>query len=319
MEKSSDPPASAPASALLRRGLDHYGRNETREAVRCWREVLRLDPDNCEARDYLEAAGADTPSIVPQQHAEVIDLGAARAQLASSTPPAPPVESRRLGVIEADGSVPHPELEGLLRERRYEEALELLYRLRARRPDDTALARGIRLLRERVEVSYAERLRNLDYVPHRLNATDSFMLTSEERQVMALVDGISSCGDILHVSALGRLNTLRVLCGLVEHERISLATDGSPETSRSQQVARRRSSPPPPSPRARPSGTFGAVSVPPGRDDGFDSLFRRATEAYLLRSYEDARNLFEECCRLRPDDRRSRYNLEALRRRIGEA
>lgn len=317
MEKTSDPPASAPISALLRRGLDHYGRNETREAVRCWREVLRLDPENGEARDYLEAAGADTPSIVPQ-HAEVIDLGAARAQLASSTPPAPPVESRRLGVIEADGSVPHPELEGLLRERRYEEALELLYRLRARRPDDAALARGIRLLRERVEVSYAERLRNLDYVPHRLNAADSFMLTSEERQVLALVDGISSCGDILQVSALGRLNTLRVLCGLVEHERISLTPDGPPETSRSQQVARRRSTPPP-TPRARSSGTFGAVTVGSGPDDGFDSLFRRATEAYLLRSYEEARNLFEECCRLRPDDRRSRYNLEALRRRIGEA
>jgi hypothetical protein len=60
------------------------------------------------------------------------------------------------------------------------------------------------------------------------------------------------------------------------------------------------------------------VTAGSGPDDGFDSSFRRATEAYLLRSYEEARNLFEECCRLRPDDRRP-LQLEALRRRIGEA
>ena len=48
---------------LLQEGLDHYGRNDVADAVRCWQQVLALAPDNLVARDYLEAAGADMSSM----------------------------------------------------------------------------------------------------------------------------------------------------------------------------------------------------------------------------------------------------------------
>ena len=45
---------------LLREGLDHYGVDDVDAAVRAWQRVLELDPDNTDARDYIEAAGADS-------------------------------------------------------------------------------------------------------------------------------------------------------------------------------------------------------------------------------------------------------------------
>jgi len=52
-------PRGTAVQELLNRGLDHYGFNETQDAIRCWREVLLMDPGNSDAEDYLKAAGAN--------------------------------------------------------------------------------------------------------------------------------------------------------------------------------------------------------------------------------------------------------------------
>jgi tetratricopeptide (TPR) repeat protein len=385
---------------LLQQGLDHYGRNDIDRAIDCWREVLELDPSQAEARDYLESAGF---AIAPRLPMEDSEIEASRPESSGAT----------------------PELERLLRDRRYEEALKVLYAARAQSPKDQAISRSIRLLRERIAVDYAARLVNLDRVPLRGERVASGTLSGEERQVFSLVDGISSYGDIVAASAMGRLNTLRILCGFLDQGLITASTpSAAPPHARSGAHVRprfsaqeqapptvpssqspsgvrpsspppaRRSSPPPARdsapPPARDSAppppfasrdsapppplyradtrslndlaaeTYGAPPVTPRSsgglmsgqgylgqpfsgpsytaqssdailppssrpsrpprapeiDDGFQALFAQATEAYLVRDYARAFDLFTQCAQLRPEDRRVLHNLKALQKRL---
>lgn len=51
-------------------------------------------------------------------------------------------------------------------------------------------------------------------------------------------------------------------------------------------------------------------------DQAFEELFGQAMTIYLRRQYKQALALFEECLQLRPDDPRTLYNIERLRKRI---
>ena len=54
-------------SALLAEGLDHYGCDEIGDAIEKWREVLRLDPGNAEAIDYLQTADRRDQRRLPME------------------------------------------------------------------------------------------------------------------------------------------------------------------------------------------------------------------------------------------------------------
>jgi tetratricopeptide (TPR) repeat protein len=64
--------AESPAeriARLLAEGLELFGEDRVEQAIACWREVLALDPQHREARDYLESAGASIAK--PEQRASV--------------------------------------------------------------------------------------------------------------------------------------------------------------------------------------------------------------------------------------------------------
>jgi len=224
---------------LLQQGLEHYGRNEVLEAVRCWQEVLELEPHHPVARDYLESAGADAQA--PQsarragRDAEIIDFGVARANLAG-------VDRDSSGATAVSNTLRQSfkaEVAQLLRDKRYESALDLLCAARERHPDDPEIGRSIELLRARLETK-----------------------------------------------------TLPPFASRV-----------------------------PQAPPARTVPSRAITGLPPALDVGvaeedYPSLFKRATEAYMIRDFELAIQLFEKCHRERPDDRRPLYNLNALRRRM---
>lgn len=66
------------------------------------------------------------------------------------------------------------------------------------------------------------------------------------------------------------------------------------------------------------SGTFTlAGSTPAEREalESFEALFRKGTQAYLKHDFATAKEAFEECLGLRPNDRRVLHNLERLRNR----
>lgn len=215
-QQQTPPDPADPIPGLLQRGLDFYGRNEVAEAVRCWRQVLAIDSSHPAALDYLESAGVDV-ARVPAQQAEIIDFGAARAQLSTGQTPPPPAPTTLTPAPAApDGADIEPSLKRLLSERRYEEALDFLYAVRSRRPNDSALSRSIKLIREKLVVTYASRLGNLDHVPALTRPIAPADYSAEERQVLALVDGVSSHADIVAASPVGRLAALRLLCAELE-------------------------------------------------------------------------------------------------------
>jgi len=227
---------------LLQEGLDHYGRNDVADAVRCWQQVLALAPDNLVARDYLEAAGADMSSMQSPRHegrdAEIIDFGVARANLAGID------GSSATAVSNVQKQSFKAEVAQLLRDKRYESALELLCAARERHPRDPEIARSIELLEARLQ---ARTLR-----PRPAN-TPSALPSRSSR--MPTVPSRADAGQ-------------------------ALALDGG-------------------------------VAA-----EDYPTLFKRATEAYMIRDFELAIHLFEKCHRERPDDRRPLYNLNALRRRM---
>jgi tetratricopeptide (TPR) repeat protein len=227
---------------LLQQGLDHYGRNEIAEAVRCWQQVLALAPDNPVARDYLDAAGADMNSMASPRRegrdAEIIDFGVARANLAAID------GSSATAISNVQKQSFKAEVAQLLRDKRYESALELLCAARERHPKDPEIARSIELLEARLE---ARTLRprpvnTPSVVPARSSRMPTIPSRADTGQALALDGGVAA--------------------------------------------------------------------------EDYPTLFKRATEAYMIRDFELAIQLFEKCHRERPDDRRPLYNLNALRRRM---
>ncbi|MCA9626714.1 MAG: hypothetical protein KC766_03565 [Myxococcales bacterium] len=104
-------------------------------------------------------------------------------------------------------------LQALLSERRYEDALDLLCSVREAFPEDQALTRSIRLLRDHLSARYARRLEDLDVVPR--VARQERNLAANERRVLELVDGVTSFGELLLTSPLGQFDTLRALFSLI--------------------------------------------------------------------------------------------------------
>lgn len=188
----------------------------------------------------------------------------------------------------------------LLREKRFEEALTVLYRLREHAPDNGSVARGIQHLKQRVLEGYLAQLGDLDRVPSRgPRAADG--LAPEAAALLRLVDGISCLGDLLESSRLGRLPTARLLVQLVDS---GCAVLGSPAPQ-----LRLVPAPPPSAPRPAP------VEPPRAPVADFALIFRQATAHYLSREYDDALRLFRRCLELHPDDRRTLHNIERLEKR----
>jgi hypothetical protein len=177
---------------LLQEGLDLYQSGLIDHAIAVWTEVLHVEPDEPRALEYLRQAGmggGEGESLAPAE-----------------------------GVAAA---TPRAELEQLLGERRYEEALELLFALRRQDPESQEISRGVQLLKQRLVRRYLHQIGNLDHVPTlALDAgeLEAHGLGEDARELLRLVDGISSFGDIAHESRLGRFETYRLLARLVgEH------------------------------------------------------------------------------------------------------
>lgn len=303
------PPPPSTLEALLQRGLDFYALNNAEEAARCWDEAARLDPSDSRASEYLSALRGDRPEE-------------ARVEPASlpTPPPSAGWERRRLtglrqvvnelGTSAAPRAFNRDQFIELLQAKKFEEALETLYRMRTAAPDNASVSKGIQVLKEKLLSDALERLGNLDQLAVVTSAVPS-TLSDDEAEVLRLVDGIASLGDLLSASRLGRFTTARVLAALLQRGAIRL--DAAPGLSAPPPVA----PPPEPAPVVEPPPAEPPPDVTqttaPMRS--YDSVFRLATEAYLRRDVETALSLFERCLRERPDDRRVQHNIERLQQR----
>ena len=349
-------PAPIDVCQLLELGLDYFGRNRFEDAIECWIRVLQQEPGHPEAIDYLESAGVDTTDLFRDAEREntKADLCEAPASsLTKSSPLEDTMSSSQWTEDFLDSIRPPPatddveckdvdgldcdEIGLLLSQRRYEEVLSLLYAARKRAPQDASLSKSIRHVRERLAREYAYRLVDLDRVPRPVpgrpwsaladadwSASDS-AIAREARQLASLIDGISSFADIVAASPLGQLSTLRGLCTLLEREYVTVGSVNESATVGSiSQVARAAldvEREKPPSHQVSRVIPINSEMAPASnslldKDEDYAGLFKCATEAYILRDFQRAIDLFGECCRRRPDDRRAQHNLETLMRRM---
>lgn len=225
----------------------------------------------------------------------------------------------------------------LLREKRYEEALAVLYRARSESPGSGELQKSIDQIKEFLIGAYAKRLGGLDQIARPIPVTAS--RSPDVVLVSRYIDGTSTLGDVARMSPLGQLRTLQVLVSLYP----------KPEPAPKIVVPRLGLPPPeelpepvlgaplkepddfaPPETERRPSSTpaaapeLAAIAEPPPPPETeearqYREQFTLGTAAFVQRRFADAVAAFEACARLRPGDgaaevmlRRSRRDLESL-------
>jgi hypothetical protein len=203
---------------LMREGLNHYGMGAVEEALRSWREVLRLDPDHPEARDFVataeEAAHAAAPPSRPQKAAarEIEVPEHAAADL-------PPDEGEAsLDELVSEG-------QRLVREEELEAGLDLLEAVVRRDPRRLEVHGHIESVRSRLVKRYRDRMGDLDGVPRlSLDLSDvmKFNLPAHAGFMLSLIDGDTALGDIVSLSGMDSFEALRVLNGLIEAGIVSL-------------------------------------------------------------------------------------------------
>jgi tetratricopeptide (TPR) repeat protein len=178
---------SEQVARLLQEGLDHYGEGNASEAERCWSEVLFLDPENREARDYLdtiESQGEGSPGTRASRGPDLAE-----------------------------------DALKLMREGHLEAALELFETMLRRDADALEVQSYLEMVRSKLMDRYRERVGGLEAVPHVRVSGDALMrfnLPATTGFLLSLVDGRTSVNDLISLSGLDPFDTLRALTGLLE-------------------------------------------------------------------------------------------------------
>lgn len=229
------------------------------------------------------------------------------------------------------------EIVRLVREKRYEEALAVLYRARAESPGDRELQASIERIKEFLAGAYAKRLGGLDQVagPIPVSAGRS----PDALLVTRYIDGSSTFDDIIQMCPLGRLRTLQVLVGLYTGREVAspfsdrpsvsfrpqldtlpseAGADPGPPTMPERGLERRPLEAPPASAPTLPaSAPFTPRVYETEEDRLYREAFARGTAAFVQRRYDAAIEAFEACARMRPGDTASSVMLRRVRRDTG--
>ena len=194
---------------------------------------------------------------------------------------------------------------------RFSVALALLRHVRDEAPTDQRVPPAIREVGTLYYAWLASELGDLELVPHQVGEVPA---EHAERwaDVVDLVNGTSTCQEIIDTCVLGRLATLRLI---VEMKRVGAIRMSRPSPTSHPHCRQRKQTL-----EFTAEGPVGSSVADTPRDhDGrdFDMLFSKATAAYLRRNYDEAMAYFETCAEIRPGDTRVAYNLKQLQKRSG--
>ncbi|RLB50983.1 MAG: hypothetical protein DRJ42_17785 [Deltaproteobacteria bacterium] len=319
------------ADELVDEGLEAYGAGKEERAIAAWRRALELDPENAQAREYLEVAGVDVPSL-----AEVVPL---HPPSEGGVPPTPDYRQEIVSAVQAND---------------LERGLDLIYRARAIHPEDSSLSLSLRHIKKKLTARYERRIGDMDAVAARTSEQPATELTDNELAVLALVDGIVSFADVIDSSKRGRFQTLRALTvlldagilGVADHARTrshpapspvrTLHAPSSPaevdveeeasglpwDASRAERAADMGVEQKPSSGdsyrdalRARSAFYVGRGSVqpPPPSGESYEEALRMGTLALEVANYVEAERCFLICLERRPGDWLAKENLERAR------
>ena len=199
--------------ALLSEGLNHYGAGEVAEAVACWEEVLRLDPEHADALDYLQTVREDET-----QQAESPDAGTpTRVEDAGEPDPAAAPEDDVEGLLErAQEVLGRGDLEG---------ALDLFRAAAERDPQRIEIEGYIDSVRGRLLKTYREQVGDTRAVPRLLvdpDAVTRFDLAPEAGFVLSLVDGTTTIEELIALLPMDAFEAYRILNVLLDAEILAV-------------------------------------------------------------------------------------------------
>ena len=289
---------------LLQRGLDFYAMNRWEDAARCWTDALALDGSDPRAKEYLAALaleGHGPPVPPPPEEAPV------RIERRESSPSGlREIIDQFAGGAAAPGGASFDKARflALLRDRKLEEALDVLYRVRDVAPANASVSRAIQLLKDKLHGEHIAAIGHLGQVPTKAAAAAQLLAadlpTPSDNAVLRLVDGIATAEDILASSSAGPFSTARSLARLVEKGVLVMGGPTPPG-----KLLNLVSEAPP-----------AEAPAPEAGGDAYEDLFREATHAYLRRDLGRALELFLRCQKERPEDRRVAHNIERLQQRM---
>lgn len=232
---------SEAVTELLRAGLEHYLAGRLREAAGTWQEVLRLDPDNGRAREYLKSALGSHGS--PRAGAEA----AKRQQQPASTgwdddrsvsvelddgfaADEAPVPGHDTPRPHASAPAARDELEMLMRGARelyalndFSGALELLEKVHAAEPGRAEAQRMREDCIETLTGMYESQLGPLTGVPEVVVLADEIIWLNLDHRagfVLAQIDGGVSYDDLYAICGMSRLDTSKILAQLLQEKVI---------------------------------------------------------------------------------------------------
>jgi tetratricopeptide (TPR) repeat protein len=166
-------------ASLLAEGLELFGEDRPEQAAIRWREVLALDPEHQEARDYLESAGF-APSADQRESVEAARLAAHEALAeAASGDPAAALPRLRAAVENA--------------------------------PDDLEVQAAYELVRAGLYARYRDECLGRPRVQVPAEELLQFNLPPDAGFVLSLVDGQTGVADLVTVSGMDPFDVLHVL------------------------------------------------------------------------------------------------------------
>jgi len=183
---------------LLAEGLEHYGCDEIAPAIKAWREVMQLDPENAEARDFLQTADRRDQRRLPVQD-----------QMSDS--------ERRI-VHEVNGMIQRAE---------WEAALDLLRGRSDSQPTALEYEATLEIVRSRLLRRYTQRVGNLDRIPvlkDEARDLTSYDLPPDAGFVLSLIDGQTAVADLISLSGMDAFEALRIVGNLLDSEILEMRT-----------------------------------------------------------------------------------------------
>jgi hypothetical protein len=183
-------------SGLLAEGLDHYGCDEIGDAIEKWREVLRLDPGNAEAIDYLQTADRRDQRRLPMED-QMSDKVRHIVHAAHQTIVADDWE----GALDILGSAGEGEPAGL----EFEATLEIV---------------RSRLLRR-----YTQRVGDLNRAPMLSGSSadlTNYNLPPDAGFMLSLIDGTTPLSDLISLSGMDAFDALRIVRNLLDAKIVEM-------------------------------------------------------------------------------------------------
>jgi hypothetical protein len=182
-------------SALLAEGLDHYGNDEIGPALEKWRQVMRLDPGNAEALDYLQTADRRDQRRLP--------LG---DQMSDKIRQIVHAAHQTIGADDWEGALDILGSAG-------EETTGLEFEA------------TIEIVRSRLLRKYTERVGDLTRAPAMCGNTGdltNYNLPPETGFMLSLIDGRTPLSDLISLSGMDAFAALRIVGNLLDAKIVEM-------------------------------------------------------------------------------------------------